>query len=185
MGVSKNTMPELDARHGSTDSLSDSADSGISKIESEALAEARELSKTQILDKRRQHISRNLILAYENTDPLYIKSGEGCYLIDESGRRYLDCRNNVCHVGHQNPDVVRAVQEQVATLNTNSRYLHPNIALLAEKVTEKMPGDELAVCFFVNSGSEANDLAMRLARTHTQRHDVICVNNAYHGHTSE
>ena len=77
-------MAELDAKLGATEDRrlslgSDSADSGISKIESEALAEARELSKTQILDKRRQHISRNLILAYENTDPLYIKSGEGCY----------------------------------------------------------------------------------------------------------
>jgi len=176
-------MSEFDTnqRNSPVGSLS-SNDSGITL--SPALAEARALTKTEILAKRSQHISKNLILAYQNTDPLYIKSGEGCYLIDENSKRYLDARNNVCHVGHQNPDVVKAVQEQVATLNTNSRYLHPNVALLAEKITEKMP-EELNTMFFVNSGSEANDLALRLARTHTQRQDVIVLSNAYHGHTSE
>ena len=176
-------MSDFDIKRSSISSSLDSIDSGVITL-SPALAEARNLSKQQILKKRKQHISKNLILAYENTDPLYIKTGEGCYLIDENGKKYLDCRNNVCHVGHQNPDVVKAVQEQVATLNTNSRYLHPNVALLAEKITEKMP-EKLSRMFFVNSGSEANDLALRLARTHTQRQDVIVLSNAYHGHTSE
>lgn len=76
------------------------------------------------------------------------------------------------------------LQAQVAKLNTNTRYLHPNIAVLSKKLLKTFP-PELSVCFFVNSGSEANDLALRLARVHTRRRGVVVVDRAYHGHTCE
>ena len=93
-----------------------------------------------------------------------------------------DTRNNVCHVGHQHPKVVKAVQQQVAFLNTNTRYLHPNVACLASRLVQLLP-DPLEVVFFVNSGSEANDLALRLARAHGGNKNTIVVDRAYHGHT--
>jgi ethanolamine-phosphate phospho-lyase len=112
----------------------------------------------------------------------FISKGHGCTLIDESSISYLDTRNNVAHVGHGNPRVVAAVQRQVATLNTNTRYLHPNVTLLAERLCALLP-DPLEVVFFVNSGSEANDLALRLARASTGSKNTIVVDGAYHGHT--
>ena len=107
----------------------------------------------------------------------------GSELWDEDGVRYLDTRNNVAHVGHQNPEVVLAVQKQVATLNTNTRYLHPTIVMLAEKLLQLFPNDKFQKVYFVNSGSEANDLALRLARAHTQSLHTIVLDHAYHGHT--
>lgn len=92
--------------------------------------------------------------------------GQGSRLIDETGTSYLDTRNNVAHCGHNNPRIVRAVQDQVATLNTNTRYLHPNMALLAQRLAALLP-DPLEVVFFCNSGSEANDMALRLARAYS------------------
>lgn len=88
----------------------------------------------------------------------------------------------MCHVGHQHPKVVKAVQDQVGTLNTNSRYLHPNAALLAKRLSDLLP-DPLSKVYFCNSGSEANDLALRLARAYSKSKNVIVVDNAYHGHT--
>ena len=105
------------------------------------------------------------------------------YLYDEEGRRYLDCVNNVPHVGHSHPRIVRAAQEQMALLNTNTRYLHDTIVEYAEALTETLP-DPLSVCFFVNSGSEANELALRLAQAYTGGKDIIVIDHAYHGHTS-
>jgi len=105
------------------------------------------------------------------------------YLYDEMGRAFLDVYNNVPLVGHSHPRVVAAVQEQIAVLNTNTRYLHDHVVHYAERLTELMPAP-LKVCYFVNSGSEANELALRLARTHTGREDVIVLEHAYHGHTS-
>jgi len=113
---------------------------------------------------------------------LPLRQGHGSRLIDETGRSYLDTRNNVAHCGHNHPHVVKAVQEQVATLNTNTRYLHPNIALLAERLAATLP-DPLEVVFFCNSGSEANDLALRLARAYSGSRNTIVVDGAYHGHT--
>jgi ethanolamine-phosphate phospho-lyase len=105
--------------------------------------------------------------------------GQGSRLIDEAGKSYLDTRNNVAHVGHGNPHVVKAVQEQVAILNTNTRYLHPNMAQLAERlITQWFPDTDLQVVIFVNSGSEANDLALRLARAHTGSKNTIVVDGA-------
>lgn len=87
-------------------------------------------------------------------------------MFNEKGEQYLDCINNVAHVGHCNDHVVKAGQEQMAILNTNNRFLHDNLVLYAERLTATFP-DPLSVVFFVNSGSEANDLALRIARTHT------------------
>src|SRR5207247_2983622 len=104
------------------------------------------------------------------------------YLYDEAGREYLDAYNNVAHVGHCHPRIVKAGQDQMAQLNTNTRYLHELINRYAERLTATLPAP-LSVCFFVNSGSEANELALRLARTHTGRRDVVVIDHAYHGNT--
>jgi 4-aminobutyrate aminotransferase-like enzyme len=105
------------------------------------------------------------------------------YLFDEEGRKYLDAYNNVPHVGHCHPRVVKAGREQMAVLNTNTRYLHDLINQYAEALCATLP-DPLDVCFFVNSASEANELALRLARAHTGRRDMIVLEAAYHGHTN-
>jgi 4-aminobutyrate aminotransferase-like enzyme/Ser/Thr protein kinase RdoA (MazF antagonist)/murein DD-endopeptidase MepM/ murein hydrolase activator NlpD len=130
------------------------------------------------LDERRRRLGRNLSLSYNSH--LKIVRGSGCYLFDDAGRGYLDCVNNVAHVGHCHPRVVRAAQRQIAVLNTNTRYLHDNINEYARRLTARLP-PSLSVCFFVNSGSEANDLALRLAREHVKSHDVVVMDNAYHG----
>jgi len=113
---------------------------------------------------------------------MFVK-GRGCRLIDEQGVAYLDTRNNVAHCGHSHPAVVQAVQEQVAALNTNTRYLHPTICQLAERLVATLP-ESLDTVFFCNSGSEANDLALRLARAWAGGSvNTIVVDGAYHGHT--
>jgi 4-aminobutyrate aminotransferase-like enzyme len=105
------------------------------------------------------------------------------YLIDADGRRYLDAVNNVAHVGHAHPDVVRAGQRQMAVLNTNTRYLHRYLVEYAEQLVSTLP-EPLRVCFLVCSGSEANELALRLARAHTGERDMVVVEAGYHGNTS-
>ena len=140
------------------------------------------LSKDQVAQLRSQHFSKSVSVSYANSGPLMIVKGQGTTLIDDSGVEYLDTRNNVAHVGHSHPHVVHAIQTQVATLNTNTRYLHPNISLLASRLAAMFP-DPLEKVFFVNSGSEANDLALRLARAYTKSVNTIVVDGAYHGHT--
>jgi ethanolamine-phosphate phospho-lyase len=134
---------------------------------------------------RQRHLLPALQAHYSTSDagPIKLASGQGQYLFDVEGRRYLDCMNNVCHVGHCHPRVVTAAATQLGMLNTDSRYLHDNIVRLAAEVTATMP-DPLSVCIFVNSGSEANDLALRLARAYTGRRDVFCVEGAYHGNSA-
>ena len=105
------------------------------------------------------------------------------YLYDDAGRAYLDVYNNVPLVGHGHPRVVRAAQQQLALLNTNTRYLHDLLVRYARRLTRLLP-EPLRVCYFVNSGSEANELALRLARAATGGHDVIVLEHAYHGHTT-
>jgi 4-aminobutyrate aminotransferase-like enzyme len=141
----------------------------------------RNLTFEETLAARKRLLGSNLSLSYEK--PLKIVRGSMQHLYDETGRAYLDVYNNVPLVGHSHPRVVRAIQEQVALLNTNTRYLHDNILRYAERLTALLP-DPLQVCYFVSSGSEANELALRLARTHTGREDVIVLEHAYHGHTS-
>jgi 4-aminobutyrate aminotransferase-like enzyme/Ser/Thr protein kinase RdoA (MazF antagonist) len=130
---------------------------------------------------RRTVMSRALSLAY--AEPLHIVGGEGAHLIDASGRRWLDLVNNVAHVGHGHPRVVAAGQRQMAALNTNTRYLHRSVIDYARRLAGTLP-DPLHVCFFVNSGSEANDLALRLVKAHTGREDVLVLDHAYHGNLS-
>jgi 4-aminobutyrate aminotransferase-like enzyme len=137
-------------------------------------------SAEEIVDVRRRHFGFNLSISY--TDPLKIVRGDGQYLYDDSGRRYLDLVNNVCHLGHCHPLVVAAAGRQMAELNTNTRYLHDNLAEYTLRLTETFP-DGLDVCFFTNSGTEANDLALRLARAHTGSKEIIVLDHAYHGHS--
>ena len=136
---------------------------------------------TQIMVKRQKVLGHNVSVAYMK--PLTILRGEGQYLFDESGQAFLDCVNNVCHVGHSHPQVLRALQAQAALLNTNTRYLHPAVIELAERLTATLP-EPLQVCYFVCTGSEANELAVRLARAHTGRRDLMVLEGAYHGNTS-
>ncbi len=133
----------------------------------------------EIARRRRTLMSPALSLSYR--EPLHMVRGEGQYLIDAGGRRWLDLVNNVAHVGHAHPRVVAAAAEQYAVLNTNTRYLHEAVAEYARRLAETLP-DPLSVCFFVNSGSEANDLALRLAYAHTRARDVLVLDHAYHGH---
>ena len=133
-----------------------------------------------LTDRRGKSLPGVLSLSY-NT-PLHIVRGRGQYLYDSDGRAYLDLVNNVCHVGHCHPHVVRALSEQAGKLNTNTRYLHENVLAYAERLTATLPGP-LNVCFLVNSGSEANELALRLARAATGKHDVLVIDGAYHGST--
>nr|XP_060621342.1 5-phosphohydroxy-L-lysine phospho-lyase isoform X2 [Anolis sagrei ordinatus] len=102
-------------------------------------------------------------------------------MYDEHGNEYLDCINNVAHVGHCHPEVVKAAHQQNLLLNTNSRYLHDNLVDYAQRLSKTLP-EKLCMFYFLNSGSEANDLALRLARQYTKHEDVMVVEHAYHGH---
>ena len=147
----------------------------------QALRYTRGKSPEDTLAARQRVIGPNLSVAYRT--PLKIVRGWMQYLYDHAGRQYLDAYNNVPHVGHSHPRVVQAASEQMLLLNTNTRYLHDSLAAFAERLTATLP-DPLSVCYFVNSGSEANELALRLARAHTRRRDVIVMDAAYHGNTT-
>lgn len=138
-------------------------------------------SKKDIIAFRQAHLGKTLSLSFR--EPLKIVRGLGAYLYDEQGNDYLDMVNNVCHVGHCHPRVVAAGQQQMARLNTNTRFLHDNLVDYAENLLATMP-EKLSVCMFVNSGSEANELAFRLARNYTGSRDILTVEGAYHGNTS-
>ena len=116
-------------------------------------------------------------------DPLYLVRGEGVWLYDSGGKRYLDCYNNVPSVGHCHPYVVDAVSKQIATLNTHTRYLHHAIVEYAEMLADTLPGN-LSVCMLVCTGTEANDLAYRVARAVTGNNGAICTRGAYHGNST-
>jgi 4-aminobutyrate aminotransferase-like enzyme/Ser/Thr protein kinase RdoA (MazF antagonist) len=133
-----------------------------------------------VAERRKRSLPVVLSLSYDT--PLHIVRGRGQYLYASDGRAYLDLVNNVCHVGHCHPHVVRALSEQAGKLNTNTRYLHETVLAYAERLTATLP-ESLDVCFLVNSGSEANELALRLARAATGRRDVLVIDGAYHGST--
>ncbi|SDE39792.1 aminotransferase class III-fold pyridoxal phosphate-dependent enzyme [Ulvibacter litoralis] len=134
-----------------------------------------------IITFRKEHLGKTLSLSYNK--PLHIVRGEGVYLIDTLGKKYLDTVNNVNHVGHQNPKVVAAGQRQMSILNTNTRYLHEEIVAYANALLKKLP-KEISVLHFVNSGSEANELALRMARTITGNTDMLAIEAGYHGNTT-
>jgi 4-aminobutyrate aminotransferase-like enzyme/Ser/Thr protein kinase RdoA (MazF antagonist) len=142
---------------------------------------AKEPALSETLAVRRALLGKNVGISYQR--PVKIVRGWMQYLYDDTGRAYLDVYNNVPLVGHSHPRVVQATQAQLALLNTNTRYLHDNVNRYAERLTRLLPAP-LRVCFFVNSGSEANELALRLARAHTGREDIIVLEHAYHGHTN-
>lgn len=134
-----------------------------------------QMSKIDTIKLRERHIGQSCKLFYK-TNPLKIIKASGQYMYDERGERYLDCINNVAHVGHCHPDVVRAGQEQMSLLSTNNRFLHDNLVVCARRLTSLMP-KSLSVCYLVNSGSEANDLALRLAEAHTGNNDTIVLDH--------
>jgi 4-aminobutyrate aminotransferase-like enzyme/Ser/Thr protein kinase RdoA (MazF antagonist) len=140
-----------------------------------------EPSPQETFATRRTLLGKNLSTSYER--PVKIVRGWMQYLYDETGRAFLDFYNNVALVGHSHPRVVQAAQRQLGLLNTNTRYLHDVVNRYAQRLTAQLP-EPLRVCFFVNSGSEANELALRLAHTHTSREDIVVLEHAYHGNTS-
>jgi len=138
-------------------------------------------SASDVLRLRQAHVNPALFHYY--AEPLMLVEGRGQYVYDETGRRYLDAFAGIVtvSVGHCHPHVVAAAHRQNDTLqHTSTIYLHPNLALYAEALAAKMPGD-LKVCYFVNSGSEANDLALLMARAYTGNFDILALRNAYHG----
>jgi 4-aminobutyrate aminotransferase-like enzyme/Ser/Thr protein kinase RdoA (MazF antagonist) len=139
-------------------------------------------ASTPAIDLERRHrlLGAGAELFYEN--PLHLVRGEGVWLYDARGSAYLDVYNNVPHVGHCHPRVVAAIQRQTARLATHTRYLHEAILDYAERLTARCP-PHLDACLFVNSGSEANDVAWRMARFATGRRGALVMAHAYHGIT--
>jgi 4-aminobutyrate aminotransferase-like enzyme len=135
----------------------------------------------QLIERRRCVLGPAYSHFYQQ--PLYLVRGEGVWLFDDAGKRYLDCYNNVPSVGHCHPHVVAALARQAAVLNTHTRYLHHAVIEYAEMLTERLPG-ELSVCTFVCTGTEANDLAYRIARAATGHDGAIVTANAYHGNST-
>ena len=125
-------------------------------------------------------LGRNMSLSYRQ--PLKMERAAFQYMFDSLGNTFLDLRNNIPHVGHCHPRVVRAGQQAMARLNTNTRYLYDEIHTYSERLLACFP-EELNRIFYVNSGSAASDLALRLARTHTRRNMIMTVEHAYHGNT--
>ncbi|WP_405226670.1 aminotransferase class III-fold pyridoxal phosphate-dependent enzyme [Lentisalinibacter sediminis] len=138
-------------------------------------------SDAALRERRRALLGPGLSLTYD--EPLHIVRGEGVWLYDASGRAHLDAYNNVACVGHCHPVVTEAIARQSRTLNTNTRYLHEHILDYAERLAARLPG-QLSVCFFVCTGSEANDLAWQMARAVTGGDGAIVSRNAYHGNTT-
>jgi 4-aminobutyrate aminotransferase-like enzyme len=140
----------------------------------------RESDTGGLIARRKKLLGPAYRLFYDK--PVHLVKGEGVWLNDADGNRYLDMYNNVPHVGHCHPHVVEALTKQIRTLNTHTRYLHENVINYAERLTAKFP-DELDVAMFSCTGSEANELALRIARTCTGGTGIIVTDFAYHGNT--
>lgn len=136
---------------------------------------------SELIQYRKNHLGKSLSLQYNN--PLKIVRGCNQFLIDENGTYYLDTVNNVAHVGHENANVVSAGQNQMALLNTNTRYLNETLIEATKALLETFP-PELNVVHFVNSGSEANELALRMAKATTQGTEFLVSEHGYHGNTN-
>ena len=135
----------------------------------------------EIVELRDKRLARSQ-RAYYSSPPAFVR-GRGVWMYDEYGNAYLDTINNVTHVGHSNPRITRAATQQLAKLNTNSRFVYRGLADYADRLVSTLP-DPLEVVFFVCTGSEANDLALRISRQVTGRHDVVILDGAYHGNTT-
>ncbi|MFC2025569.1 aminotransferase class III-fold pyridoxal phosphate-dependent enzyme [Chloroflexota bacterium] len=139
-----------------------------------------EESRQAHLNRRARLLGPCTYLFYER--PLHIVRGEGVWLYDNEGHRYLDVYNNVAHVGHCHPHVVKAIADQARKLNTNTRYMHNLILELAEQITSRMP-QPLSVCMFVCTGSEANELAWRMSKLVSGNNGALITRFSYHGNT--
>ena len=139
------------------------------------------MTDTDLLARRQRVLANHRMFYYD--EPLHIVRGKGIRVWDADGRSYLDCYNNVASVGHCHPAVVEALTKQAATLNTHTRYLHENVVELCEKLGGLMPGD-LDVCFIVCTGTEANDLAVQIARAVTGQRGVLVSEASYHGNSA-
>ena len=139
------------------------------------------MNETELMERRRSLLGPNVSTFYKR--PVHIVKGEDVWLWDAEGRRYLDCYNNVPHVGHCNPRVVEAICSQSAQLNVHSRYLHENLVNYVEKLTSTY-GGELSNALLTCTGSEANDIALRMAEAMTGKRGVIATDATYHGNTS-
>jgi 4-aminobutyrate aminotransferase and related aminotransferases len=152
----------------------------LARVPAECFPDA-DPAKTETLAVRHARTGHNLSIAYR--DPVKIVRGWMQYLYDDEGRRFIDAYNNVPHVGHCHPRVVEAGAAQMRVLNTNTRYLSDLLNTYAERLVATMPVG-LDVCYFVSSASEANELALRLARAYTGSRDTIVLDAAYHGNTT-
>jgi len=137
-------------------------------------------SPEELMTRRTERLGPSMSVSYE--EKLKIVRGEGPWLIDHTGRKFLDAVNNITHVGHCHPHVVSSAAKQAARLNTNTRYLNDLILDFADRITATLP-EQLSVVYFVNSGSEANELAMRIARTALGSKATVVLDWAYHGNT--
>ena len=139
------------------------------------------LDRNEIFKLRKAHLGPSLSMSYD--EPLHIVKGFGQYLYDSEGICYLDAVNNIQHVGHSHPKIAKVAEKQFKNLNTNTRYIDETIVQYAKALTDKLP-ESLDVCFFTNSGSEANDLALRISRTITNSNQTIVLGAGYHGNLS-
>ena len=138
-------------------------------------------SNAELLKRRERLLGPNVRVFYD--EPLQLVRGEGVWVYDAEGRKYLDCYNNVPHVGHCHPHVVEAICKQAATLNTHTRYLHEGILNYVERLTATFAGN-ITSAIMVCTGSEANDVALRMAQAVTGKTGIIASNHTYHGNTS-
>jgi 4-aminobutyrate aminotransferase-like enzyme len=134
-----------------------------------------------LIERRRALLGPNVSTFYD--DPVHVVRAEGVWMWDAEGRKYLDCYNNVPHVGHCNPRVVRAICDQAATLNTHTRYLHESILTYVEQLTATYD-DPLKTAILTCTGSEANDIALRMAEAVTGKRGIIATDATYHGNTT-
>jgi 4-aminobutyrate aminotransferase-like enzyme len=142
-----------------------------------------DLRSSESLYEARQELFMPNLPVYYKPEPLKIVKGAFHYFYDEKGQTYIDTVNNVATVGHCHPRLTEAASNQISYLNTNTRFMNENMVKLAHEVQSIMTVDKLKMCYFVNSGSEATDLSLRLARNFTGRDTVITMENSYHGHT--
>ncbi len=138
------------------------------------------MNDTELIRRRDAALAPSYQLFYD--EPIHLVRGEGVWVFDANGRRFLDCYNNVPSVGHAHPRVVDALCRQASLLNTHTRYLHEHVVSLAERLGAMLPGD-LSTCFFVCTGTEANDLAVQIARSVTGLHGVVVTERSYHGNS--
>jgi 4-aminobutyrate aminotransferase-like enzyme len=138
------------------------------------------MNGNDLLSRRRKALAPAYELFYD--EPVHLVRGEGVWLFDADGRRYLDCYNNVPSVGHCHPRVVEAIATQAGLLNTHTRYLHESVVKLGERLGAKF-SEKLSACWLVCTGTEANDLATQIARTVTGHYGMVVSEDSYHGNS--